>query len=99
MLPETFKILAKSAPVSKKNMVIGGLTFEATNVLDRIDNLKSVLVEQTPFVNKIEILHILCSCRTISPTVYSYPHGQCRSVAVGGFLLGGGVNWMGTYNK
>jgi len=38
-------------------------------------------------------------CRAIPPTIYSYPHGQCRSVAVGGFLLGGGVNWMGTYNK
>merc|ERR1719516_518125 len=33
------------------------------------------------------------------PEKYSYPHGQCRSVGVGGFLLGGGVNWMGTYNK
>ena len=30
---------------------------------------------------------------------YSYPHGQCRSVGVGGYLLGGGVNWLGTYNK
>ena len=37
--------------------------------------------------------------RSISPTQYSYPHGQCRSVGVGGFLLGGGVNWLGTYNK
>ena len=26
-------------------------------------------------------------------------HGQCLSVGVGGFLLGGGVNWLGTYNK
>lgn len=33
------------------------------------------------------------------PTKYSYPHGQCRSVGVGGYLLGGGVNWLGTYNK
>ena len=33
------------------------------------------------------------------PTTYSYPHGQCRSVGVGGYLLGGGVNWLGTYNK
>ena len=33
------------------------------------------------------------------PTRYSYPHGQCRSVGVGGYLLGGGVNWLGTYNK
>ena len=30
---------------------------------------------------------------------YSFPHGQCRSVGVGGYLLGGGVNWLGTYNK
>ena len=30
---------------------------------------------------------------------YAYPHGQCRSVGVGGYLLGGGVNWLGTYNK
>ncbi|XP_023338544.1 uncharacterized protein LOC111709168 [Eurytemora carolleeae] len=30
---------------------------------------------------------------------YSYPHGQCRSVGVGGYLLGGGVNWLGTFNK
>merc|ERR1711915_1075453 len=37
--------------------------------------------------------------RVISPNVYSYPHGQCRSVGVGGYLLGGGVNWLGTYNK
>ena len=37
--------------------------------------------------------------REIDPEVYSYPHGQCRSVGVGGFLLGGGVNWMGTLNK
>merc|ERR1712168_832461 len=33
------------------------------------------------------------------PEKYSYPHGQCRSVGVGGYLLGGGVNWLGTYNK
>ena len=33
------------------------------------------------------------------PSRYSYPHGQCRSVGVGGYLLGGGVNWLGTYNK
>ena len=37
--------------------------------------------------------------RKISPEVFSYPHGQCRSVGVGGYLLGGGVNWLGTYNK
>ncbi|XP_023326745.1 uncharacterized protein LOC111700152 [Eurytemora carolleeae] len=37
--------------------------------------------------------------RSIDPEVYSYPHGQCRSVGVGGYLLGGGVNWLGTYNK
>jgi len=33
------------------------------------------------------------------PSRYSYPHGQCRSVGVGGYLLGGGVNWLGSYNK
>lgn len=33
------------------------------------------------------------------PNKYSYPHGQCKSVGVGGYLLGGGVNWLGTYNK
>jgi len=37
--------------------------------------------------------------RTLDPEHTSYPHGQCRSVGVGGFLLGGGVNWLGTYNK
>jgi len=37
--------------------------------------------------------------KTIDSEKYSYPHGQCRSVGVGGFLLGGGVNWLGTYNK
>merc|ERR1712215_662384 len=37
--------------------------------------------------------------RVIPTTKYSYPHGQCRSVGVAGFLLGGGVNWLGTYNK
>jgi len=37
--------------------------------------------------------------RTLPPTTYSYPHGQCRSVGVAGYLLGGGVNWLGTYNK
>ena len=26
------------------------------------------------------------------PSQYSYPHGQCRSVGVGGY-------WLGTYNK
>ena len=30
---------------------------------------------------------------------WSMVHGQCLSVGVGGFLLGGGVNWLGTYNK
>ena len=30
---------------------------------------------------------------------WSMSHGQCPSVGVGGFLLGGGVNWLGTYNK
>ena len=37
--------------------------------------------------------------RKIPTTIYSYPHGQCRSVGVGGYILGGGVNWLGTYNK
>lgn len=37
--------------------------------------------------------------RVISPTTYSYPHGQCPTVGVGGYLLGGGINWLGTYNK
>lgn len=37
--------------------------------------------------------------RTIPRDVYSYPHGQCKSVGVGGYLLGGGVNWLGTFNK
>merc|ERR1719376_1884156 len=37
--------------------------------------------------------------RVIPLTKFSYPHGQCRSVGVGGYLLGGGVNWLGTYNK
>merc|ERR1719312_322041 len=37
--------------------------------------------------------------RILPPTTYSYPHGQCRSVGVAGYLLGGGVNWLGTYNK
>jgi len=37
--------------------------------------------------------------KNIDPKQYSYPHGQCKSVGVGGFLLGGGVNWLGTYNK
>ena len=37
--------------------------------------------------------------RVIPPSEYSYPHGQCRSVGVAGYLLGGGVNWLGTYNK
>ena len=35
----------------------------------------------------------------IPASEYSYPHGQCRSVGVAGYLLGGGVNWLGTYNK
>ena len=30
---------------------------------------------------------------------WSYPHGQCPGVGVGGYLLGGGVNWLGTFNK
>merc|ERR1740128_42449 len=37
--------------------------------------------------------------KSVPPTSYSYPHGQCRSVGVAGYLLGGGVNWLGTYNK
>ena len=37
--------------------------------------------------------------RKIPLTRYSYPHGQCKSVGVGGYLQGGGVNWLGTYNK
>jgi len=37
--------------------------------------------------------------RFIPPDTYSYPHGQCKSVGVGGYLLGGGVNWLGTFNK
>jgi len=38
--------------------------------------------------------------QSIIPTeYYSYPHGQCKSVGVGGYLLGGGVNWLGTFNK
>merc|ERR1712130_458002 len=37
--------------------------------------------------------------RAIPTNRYSYPHGQCRSVGVAGYLLGGGVNWLGTYNK
>ena len=37
--------------------------------------------------------------RKIPLTIFSYPHGQCKSVGVGGYLQGGGVNWLGTYNK
>ena len=37
--------------------------------------------------------------RSIPTISYSYPHGQCKSVRVGGYLLGGVVNWLGTYNK
>lgn len=37
--------------------------------------------------------------RFIPTAMFSYPHGQCRSVGVGGFLLAGGVNWLGTFNK
>ena len=37
--------------------------------------------------------------RKLPSSEYSYPHGQCRSVGVAGYLLGGGVNWLGTYNK
>ena len=37
--------------------------------------------------------------RKIPTEIFSYPHGQCKSVGVGGYLLGGGVNWLGTYNK
>ena len=43
--------------------------------------------------------NLLQVLRAIPPSQYSYPHGQCRSVGVAGFLLGGGVNWLGTYNK
>ncbi len=50
--------------------------------------------------NSIIIMIIwLNICRTLDPEHTSYPHGQCRSVGVGGFLLGGGVNWLGTWNK
>ena len=37
--------------------------------------------------------------RKIPQSQYSLPHGQCKSVGVAGFLLGGGVNWLGTFNK
>ena len=37
--------------------------------------------------------------RKIPQSEYSYDNGQCKSVVVGGFLLGGGVNWLGTFNK
>ena len=35
----------------------------------------------------------------IPPTDFTMLHGQCRSVGVGGYLVGGGVNWVGTYEK
>ena len=35
----------------------------------------------------------------IPPTDFTMLHGQCRTVGVGGYLVGGGVNWVGTYEK
>merc|ERR1711971_610098 len=35
----------------------------------------------------------------VLPTQFTMIHGQCTSVGVGGYLLGGGVNLVGTTNK
>ena len=35
----------------------------------------------------------------IPPSKYTMIHGQCTSVGVGGYLLGGGVNFVGTTSK
>ena len=35
----------------------------------------------------------------IPPTEFTMLHGQCKSVGVGGYIVGGGVNAVGTYEK
>ena len=35
----------------------------------------------------------------IPPTDFTMLHGQCRTVGVGGYIVGGGVNLVGTYEK
>ncbi len=37
--------------------------------------------------------------RKISPSRYTMVHGQCLTVGVGGYLTGGGVNFVGTSSK
>ena len=35
----------------------------------------------------------------LPPTEFTMIHGQCTSVGVAGYLLGGGINFLGTSNK
>ena len=35
----------------------------------------------------------------IPPTDFTMLHGQCRNVGVGGYIAGGGMNFVGTYEK
>ena len=35
----------------------------------------------------------------IPPTKYTMIHGQCTSVGVAGYILGGGINFVGTSNR
>ena len=37
--------------------------------------------------------------RKIPPSKFTLIHGQCTSVGVGGYILGGGVNVVGTSEK
>ena len=37
--------------------------------------------------------------QVISPEKFTMLHGQCESVGVGGYILGGGVNVIGTFEK
>jgi FAD/FMN-containing dehydrogenase len=36
---------------------------------------------------------------TIPPTKFTLIHGQCTSVGVGGYILGGGINAAGTTER
>jgi FAD/FMN-containing dehydrogenase len=37
--------------------------------------------------------------KLVPPSKYTIIHGQCRSVGIGGYILGGGINVVGTSEK
>ena len=61
--------------------------------MKKIELMDNHTVKLGPGNNWEDVLKVL------PPEKFTMIHGQCLTVGVGGFLLGGGINWVGTSEK